>query len=114
MTHVAKASTEFSLGLHEWLLLISLQIFFCLIACDLGPFWELVYPACLSRCSHSSIAVRYAGPTAAACWRTGVYPIPNHERELAPKPLKLQPEDRQPESISAYPGGYLNYIFILN
>lgn len=71
-----------------------------------------MYPACLSQISHFDIATRYAGPTAAACWRKKVYPIPKRECELASKPSRLQPEDRQPESpITAYPSGYISETF---
>lgn len=60
---------------------------------------------------HFDSAMRYAGPTAAACWCINVYPIPKHECELASKPFRPQPEDSQPESpITAYPGGYISYI----
>lgn len=54
----------------------------------------------------------YAGPTAAACWHKNLYPFPKHKCELASKPFRLQPEDRQPESpITAYPDGYISDTF---
>lgn len=41
MILAAEASTEFSPGQCERLLPISLQFFFCLIVCDLGPFYGI-------------------------------------------------------------------------
>lgn len=71
-----------------------------------------MYAACLSRIRHFDIAMRYAGPTAAAWWHIKVYPIPKHKRELASKLFRLQPGDSQPESpITKYLGGYISATF---